>query len=65
MLIPIRCFSCGKPLGEEYEKYKELVKEGKKPIEALKEIGIKRYCCKRMLFTQVDTAEQVIQYEKY
>lgn len=65
MLIPIRCFSCGKPLGEEYEKYKELVKQGKKPSEALTELGVKRYCCKRMLFTQVDVAEQVILYEKY
>ena len=65
MLIPIRCFSCGKPLGKEYEKYKELVEQGKKPSEALDELGIKRYCCRRMLFTQVDVAEQVILYEKY
>jgi DNA-directed RNA polymerase subunit N len=51
MIIPIRCFTCGKLIADKWEKYEELVKEGTKPAEEIfKEIGITRFCCKRIQF---------------
>ena len=29
MIIPVRCFTCGKVVGDKYLKYLELVKENK------------------------------------
>lgn len=58
MSRPIRCFTCSKVLGNKYEKFdtyenKEL---------AYKDLGIERYCCKRMLLTSIDTQEYFKHY---
>jgi len=31
MIIPVRCFSCGKPIGHLWEDYKKRVSSGEKP----------------------------------
>ena len=51
MSRPIRCFTCSKVLGNKYERFDEY--EDKK--QAYKDLGIERYCCKRMLLTSIDT----------
>ena len=48
MEFPVRCFTCGAPLADLYERYIEKLKEKKTPKEALDELGVKRYCCRRM-----------------
>ena len=63
MIIPIRCFSCGKPIGEVYESFKQKVKEGGKPGPVLTELGVNRYCCRRMLLSQVDLVDEIQQYQ--
>ena len=51
-MFPVRCFSCGAVIGHLYEEYKKKIeKEGKTPKEALDELGIERYCCRRMFLT--------------
>jgi len=63
MEFPIRCFSCGAVLGHLYEKYKEMVKV--MPAgQALDELGVERYCCRRMFLSHVDLTEDVIQYPR-
>lgn len=66
MLIPIQCFSCGKEIGHLYKKYIERCSmmseaEKKKPqIDILeKELGLKRYCCKRMILGHVDLLDKI------
>ncbi len=54
MMIPIRCFSCGALIAHKYYKFVELVKAGKDPAEALDELGVKRYCCRRMILSHVE-----------
>ncbi|MDT7877958.1 MAG: hypothetical protein RQ862_05315 [Candidatus Caldarchaeales archaeon] len=44
MLFPIRCFSCGKPIGHLWEKYKKLLESGKSPAESLDSLSVRRYC---------------------
>jgi len=52
MLIPVRCFSCGKPVAEYWDDYKERVMKGESKEKALDELGIDRYCCRRMFLSQ-------------
>lgn len=88
MIIPVRCYTCGKVVGNKYTQYTRLVNEfradpGKEPgivdggefaIQsgaitrpdhrtpegaALDRLGMRRYCCRRMLLTHVDIIEHV------
>jgi DNA-directed RNA polymerase I, II, and III subunit RPABC5 len=54
MIIPIRCFSCGKVIGNKWEKYLSLIKENNTEKEAMDKLGLNRYCCRVMVLTHVD-----------
>ncbi len=64
MIIPVRCFSCGFPVAAFYEEFRKKVLEGKSPGEAMNELGIKRYCCRRMLLSQVDVIDEIAPFRK-
>ena len=54
MIIPIRCFSCGKPIGHLYEEYAERVAKGEEPKKVLDSLDLERYCCRGIFMSQVD-----------
>lgn len=63
MIIPIRCFSCGKVVGDKWETYLELLQDESMPEgESLTKLGLKRYCCRRMVLTHVDLIEKFLRY---
>jgi DNA-directed RNA polymerase subunit N len=62
MLIPVRCFTCGKVVGSLYEEYKKRVERGETPKNALDALGLQRYCCRKMILTHVELIEDVIPY---
>lgn len=64
MIIPIRCFTCGKPTANLWEAYKEMIEGGTSEEEALRLLRVKRYCCRRMLLSQVDLIDKLNQYPK-
>lgn len=51
---PIRCYTCGKVLGNKWILVDRLTKEGKPIKEIYDVIGITRYCCKRIVLCSVD-----------
>lgn len=73
MIIPVRCFTCGKVLADKYEYYKKKVEEMEKAQAAeteehgnfetmktgkiLDELGLKRMCCRRHMLGHVDLIE--------
>jgi DNA-directed RNA polymerase subunit N len=81
MIIPVRCFTCGKVLGDKYNYYKRNVNEEKlkrgepaedtilnlqskdvqKTIEGrvLDNLGLKRYCCRRVMLGHIDLIEVI------
>ena len=63
MEIPIRCFTCGNLIAHLYEKYKELTKD-KKNADALDELGVDRYCCRRMFISHVEMMKEVSKYPR-
>jgi DNA-directed RNA polymerase subunit N len=62
MIIPVRCFSCGAVIADKYEKFKERTKK-ENPKKVLDSLGIERYCCRRMILSQADFIDEVIQFE--
>ncbi len=64
MIIPIRCFSCGKPIAHLWEEYKERVGEGEEPGKVLDELGLERYCCRAMFLGQVDLIDEISKFKK-
>jgi DNA-directed RNA polymerase subunit N len=64
MLFPVRCFTCGAPIGHLWEEYEKRVKAGEQPGKVLDDLGIKRYCCRRMFLSYVDVSKEVLQFPK-
>lgn len=64
MIIPIRCWSCGKPIGHLWEEYKEKVEKGAEKKEVLDNLGMKRYCCRQMFLGHVDLIDTASQFKK-
>ena len=62
MLIPIRCFTCGNVIANKYREYSNRIKAGEDPAVVMDSLGIKRYCCRRMFVSSVETIYQVIPY---
>jgi DNA-directed RNA polymerase subunit N len=62
MIIPVRCFTCGKVIGDSFESYVSRIEMGEKPKEILDSLGIERYCCRKMLIAHADLINDVIHY---
>jgi DNA-directed RNA polymerase subunit N len=63
MLIPVRCFSCGKPIGHLWEDYKEKVGKGENAEKVMDKLGLDRYCCRRMFLSHKDYIDEVVKYK--
>ena len=62
MLVPVRCFSCGKLIADKFDNFKKNVQSGIEPQKALDDVGLERYCCRRMLLTTVESIQQIIPF---
>jgi len=62
VLIPVRCFTCGNLIADKYEDYQNRIKSGEEPVKVLDSLGLKRYCCRRMMLTTVETMQQIIPF---
>jgi DNA-directed RNA polymerase subunit N len=64
MIIPVRCFTCGRPLGHLHSPFKRRVLAGEHPAQVLDSLGVKRYCCRRTLMAHVDWIDDILLYER-
>ena len=62
MIIPVRCFTCGKVIANKYDTYKGLLTAGQDEQQALDALKLHRYCCRRMLLTHVDLIQKLLTY---
>lgn len=71
MIIPVRCFSCGRVVASDYERYKEKLREITNAGEAvtsekiegiLDSLGVERYCCRRMIISHTDLIDEIIPF---
>ncbi len=69
-MIPVRCFTCGNVISSSWEDYKKRVEERKKEMgtneirvgDILDDLGIKRYCCRRMILSHVELVDALAKY---
>jgi DNA-directed RNA polymerase subunit N (RpoN/RPB10) len=62
LIIPVRCFSCGNLVGDKWEEFARRVKDGDEPRDVLDDLGMKRYCCRRMLISNVEVIDEFLKY---
>ena len=65
MIIPVRCMSCGKPIGHLWEKYKKRIEEGENSKKVLDELGLERYCCRAVFLGHVDLLPLTSKFKKF
>ena len=62
MLVPVRCFTCGNLIADKFRDYQNRIHAGEDHAKVLDSLNVKRYCCRRMLMTSVETIQQVIPF---
>lgn len=62
MMIPVRCFSCGKVIGDKWEPFARRVARGEQPKDVLDDLGVTRYCCRRMLLSHVEIIDEILRF---
>ncbi|PLW79723.1 DNA-directed RNA polymerase subunit N [Candidatus Woesearchaeota archaeon] len=65
MIIPIRCFSCGKPISHLWETFKERQKSGEETKKILDDLGLTRYCCRAQFLGHVDLSDTAAKFKKF
>lgn len=65
MMIPIRCFSCGKPVAHLWETFCKRVENGEDRKKVLDELGLERYCCRALFLGHVDLVDTVGEFKKF
>lgn len=64
MIIPIRCMSCGKPIGHLWEEYKK--ESASKPAgEVMTTLGLERYCCRAQFLGHVDLIDTTAKFKRF
>ena len=62
MLIPVRCFTCGKVIGNKWNTYLTQLAHGTTEEQALDNLGLSRYCCRTMMLSHVDLIDKLLVY---
>ena len=61
MMIPVRCFTCGAVVADKWEEFDRRVnKDHEDPKRVLDSLDIKRYCCRRMIVSNVELIDEFI-----
>lgn len=64
MIIPIRCMSCGKPIGHLWEEFKK--ESVAKPAgEVMDSLGLERYCCRAQFLGHVDLIDTAAKFKRF
>ena len=61
---PIRCFTCGKLLGDKFEEFDKRIKNGEDPKQVLDDLGMKRYCCRTVMLTSIDATDEIAKFKR-
>lgn len=60
-MMPVRCFSCGKVVASKWDEYDKRVNhEKEEPGKVLDDMGMKRYCCRRMFISNIELIDEFI-----
>ncbi len=63
-IIPVRCYSCGKPIGHLWEEFEKRVKAGEDRKKVLDDLGLDRYCCRSIFLGHVELIDEIAKFKK-
>lgn len=63
MLIPVRCFTCGKEVSSRWEECMKRFAGSDDHATVLTEMGYKRPCCRTVMLTTVDIMQKILKFE--
>lgn len=63
MIIPIRCFSCGKPIGHLWEDFYERISKGEDKKKVLDDLGLERFCCRACMMTHIELIDETANFK--
>ena len=56
--------SCGKVVAQLWEIFQKRIQQGEDPKVVLDDLGLKRYCCRSLFLTHVDSYKQIAKYKR-
>lgn len=63
MMMPVRCFSCGAVVADKWDEYDKRVNKGNEQADkVLNDLGVRRYCCRRMFISNVELIDEFVQF---
>nr|MDO8081959.1 DNA-directed RNA polymerase subunit N [Candidatus Freyarchaeota archaeon] len=65
MIIPIRCFTCGKLVADKWEEFIRRVRQGEPPDVVLTSLKIIRYCCRRMMLSHINLIDDILPFSQH
>ena len=63
MIIPVRCISCGKPVGHLWGDYQKRTQAGEDAGKVMDHLGLKRYCCRQLFMGHIDLLKEVSMFK--
>ncbi len=63
MMIPIRCFTCGKVIADKWEEYVSRTEQGEDAGKVMTELGITRYCCRQAFLGNINLIEEINKFK--
>jgi len=62
MMIPVRCFTCGAVVADKWEEFDRRVnREHEDSAKVLDSLGLKRYCCRRMIVSNIELIDEFLE----
>lgn len=65
MIIPIRCYSCGKPIAHLWEEFVKRVEKGEDRKKVMDELGLERYCCRTQFMGNIELIDDVAPFKRF
>jgi len=56
--------TCGRVVAHLWETFQKRVEAGEDPKKVLDDLGLKKYCCRALFLTHVDTYKQIAKYKR-
>jgi len=65
MIIPIRCFSCGRPVAHKWDEYNKRVDKGEDRKKVLDDLNVDSFCCRALFLGHVDLIDTAAEFKKF
>ena len=65
MIIPVRCFACGKPVAHLWEEFTQRRERGENAKKIMDDLGLEGYCCRALFLGQVDLIDTAAKFKKF